>query len=197
MDTDASGDSGFEHGDGCLLDCPSLGIFTSLPSLNGVTSIFAGDYDPPVPPAHSADIIAPPPFTNHDRIDDLYAGNVLENQEISSSIQLNQYSSDPRFVEIVPNFPHFSSAGFSEMITSCSLPKCDNICCSPAHPLEKSVPRKTSNLHNQTDNCAQMEECLVADDANMEFSPIEKKRKRLAKDGSQFVQLKVCRITFQ
>ena len=196
MGTDANGDSGFEHGDGCLLDCPSLGIFTSLPYLNGVTSIFIDDYDPPVPPAHVADAIAPPPLTTHDQIDDLYADTVLENQEMSSTIQLTQYSSDPRFVELVPNFPPFSTGGFSEMITSCSLPKCHNNGCSPNHPLEKNVSGKTSNLRNQTDNCAQMKECHKADDGTIKFSPIEKKRKRLANDRSQFAYLKVCRITY-
>ncbi|CBI41042.3 unnamed protein product, partial [Vitis vinifera] len=190
MDTDGSGDSGFEHKDGSLLDCPSLGIFTSLSSLNGVTSIFTGDYDPPVPLAHNADIIGLPPLKTHDQIDDLYAGNALENQGMSSTIHLTQYSSDPRFVELVPNFPHFSTAGFSEMVTPRCLPKCHNIGCPPDHPLEKNGTRKTSNLQNKTNNCAQMEGCQIADDGTMELSPIEKKRKRLADDRSQFAHLK-------
>lgn len=197
MGLDGRGDSGFEHRDGSLLDCPSLGIFTSFSSSNGETSIFTGDYDPTVPLAPVADVIAPPPLTSHGQIDDLYAGNVLESQGMSGTIHLTPYSSDPRFIELVPNFLHFSTAGCSEMVTSYCLPKYQDIGCSPHHLSEKNGTRKISNSQNKTSKFTQMEDCQIAHDGTMEqLSPIEKKRKRLSNDQSQFAHPKVCRILF-
>ncbi|KAK9285464.1 hypothetical protein L1049_024657 [Liquidambar formosana] len=210
MDNESDGNLSFEHGGGSLRVYPSSGNFMCLPaeeipgmtissefickSWNGLNSFFSGDWDSLVTLEENAEILTSP-MASHDQIDiSSYAGGILENQGISCISPLGQYSSDPNFVELVPDLSCFSNGSLLEMHNSLSLPKYCQIANSaspPDHLLEGDGTGSTLTSRNGADNCAQFGEKRGNLDKRIaELLPGGKKRKRVPDDQSQLVQSK-------
>ncbi|XP_057949473.1 transcription factor bHLH74-like isoform X2 [Malania oleifera] len=162
MGTNGGGHSGFEHGCGSLLGCPSSEIFPTLVSdkvpemtinseslsktWNGLGSLFSGSQNPLVSMAQNVEFKGSP-LGSRDQIDGC-----------SYALNLVHYPSDP----------------------SIALP---SLAC---HSIEKSRASENSSdnyLHSQ-------KEFPISGDGGMECPHYVKKRKRVPTNHSQLVQLK-------
>lgn len=101
----------------------------------------------------------------------------LENQGMSSTSNLDQYSSDPSFVELVPKIPCFGSGNFSEMVSSFGLPENAQIASSGCPP--NYVPNKEGCYERNSRSVSQSyEDHQISEEAAIGVSTNGKTRKR-------------------
>lgn len=107
----------------------------------------------------------------------------LENQGMSSTSNLDQYSSDPSFVELVPKIPGFGSGNFSEMVSSFGLPENAQIASSGCPP--NYVPHKEGCYERNSRNVSQSyEDHQICEEAAIVVSTNGKTRKRAPESNS-------------
>ncbi|KAF8410260.1 hypothetical protein HHK36_002785 [Tetracentron sinense] len=208
MAADGNGDSGFQHRDGKLLNCPSSEINTNPESQKivgttlspmsmykssyGVDLFYGSDWDPLVSLAQNVELKGSSIASHNQIASSPYAVGVLGNQGISSTSHLVQCSSDPTFVGLVPMLPCFGNGSFSEMVSSLCLPEYGQIAnagCPPDHPpiKEGSTQITSTKLRKDTGHGSLLQEdSQISDEGAARSSPSGKKRRRVPDAHSQF-----------
>lgn len=191
-------DMGFQCRNESVVNCPSSGMNTNpLPqkvsgmTMNSVTMFkspsgadhfFGSGWDPIVSLSHGENF-GVSSMVSHNEFATSYPV-AMENQGISSTSNLVQYSSDPSFVELVPKIPCFGSGNFSEMVSSFGLPENSQIANSGCPP--NYVPNQEGGNGRTSTNVSQSyEDRQISEEAAIGVSTNGKTRKRAPESNSQ------------
>ncbi|XP_044475663.1 transcription factor bHLH74-like isoform X2 [Mangifera indica] len=160
----------------------SLNSMSMYKSSSGADHFFGSGWDPVVSLSHGENFGVSSMVSHCQFATSPYAV-VMENQGISSTSNLAQYSSDPSFVELVPKIPGFGSGNFSEMVSSFGLPETAHITSSGCSP--NFTPSKESGNKRNSANVAQsFEDHQISEEAAIGTSTNGKARKRTPESSS-------------